>query len=135
MSVVTASLMLSTKTPEILRGFLAPPYIALSSALACRVFRSLLLRSVRSPNNSEAMNTRNIAEIMQGVRTVEYRFEFEPNFSFRGEASKETSNHRDAMETNDPRYRMDSEATLTGEDPFTAEKSLPALPRRSLDIV
>lgn len=113
MSIVTTALVLTSNTPDILRAFLVPPYIALSSALACRVFRSLLLKPVESSNH---LNTQKIADIMQGVKTIDYNTEYQSNFSFRSEATQETVTSSDV----DSRNRTDSEVTLGGEDSFAS---------------
>ncbi|KZP04809.1 hypothetical protein FIBSPDRAFT_1054442 [Athelia psychrophila] len=133
MGITTTAVMLTSSMPDILRAFLTPPYVALSSALACRVFRSLLVGTLESRNDLEALNTQKIADIMQGVKTIEYQPEFQRKLSFHSEKSHETVT--DSDESVDSRDRADSDGTLRGDsdDSFVFGKD--SHPLGSLDAV
>ncbi|KAF7972951.1 hypothetical protein HWV62_16520 [Athelia sp. TMB] len=119
MSITTAAVMLSSGAPDIIRAFLTPPYIALSSALACRVFRTILLGSF---DTQDALNTQKIGDIMRSVKTAEYR----PEFSFHSETSETQTEN---MQTS----RLGSDLTLKAVDSCVSDKEEPV--PRGLDAV
>lgn len=49
MAITTTTVILHPEVPMTLRAFLVPPYMALASAIACRVFRALLLGVLQEP--------------------------------------------------------------------------------------
>ena len=119
MSITTAAVMLTSSAPDIIRGFLTPPYIALSSALACRVFRTIILGNFDA---HEVLNTQKIGDIMRSVKTAEYK----PEFSFRSETSETET---ESMQT---RSRLGSDSTLKAVDSRVSdEEPVP----RGLDAV
>lgn len=66
MAIVTTAVILHPEIPTTLRAFLVPPYMALASAIACRVFRALLLGVLQEPQYLVNSSTPSAARKKQG---------------------------------------------------------------------
>jgi len=108
-TIISAALILSPSIPDELHPILGPGYFALASAMACRVFRAVLLGTIQDPQ----MNTTKLVSFYRSTANARDNKHVKPSCSSKLEinVAVETAT---AAESND--WYPLSEKKLMGDD-------------------